>query len=165
MMIKETDAHQRKKEGIAEEYGIPASISATIIKDEKEISERSPSGDYSRKRKRDPDVDEAILKWSKQCRDQKISIPGPMICREAFDYARRIGHDYFQGGTGWMQGIKTKNRIIPRRISGGSAAVNSTLFVKTMPDKLFVLKNGSCLGDEFSVERVTVLFGCKCSWN
>lgn len=101
----------KPKKDIAAEYGIPASTLSTIIKNEEDILVRASSGQLENKRKREaefPDIEECVLKWFKQCRNNNVSIGGPILKEKADHFAKSLGHKDFRASNGWLENFKKR---------------------------------------------------------
>ena len=129
--VEVTEAADRKdksKEEIAKEFDIPVSTLSTILKKKDEILTRFRIGDCTRKRKREaelPSVEQATVKWLKQCRDGDVRISGPMLQEKAEIYAKTLGHDDFRGSNGCFQKFKQRNGIVFRKVCAESADVKN----------------------------------------
>ena len=81
-VIEAVDRKDKSKQKIAKEFDIPVSTLSTISKEKVEILTRFRIGYCTRKRKREaelPSVEQATVKWLKQCRDGDARIYGPML--------------------------------------------------------------------------------------
>lgn len=79
--VKEAGAKVNKGE-ISMRFGIPRSTLSTFLKNQNDLQLRTDCGDMSRKRKKGvahPDVENATLQFFKQCRNENISISGPIL--------------------------------------------------------------------------------------
>ncbi|XKL60063.1 hypothetical protein PGB90_001079 [Kerria lacca] len=85
-IIEDLEKSTLSKSNFAKSIGIPASTLSTILANKNNILERFKSGDSSRKRKRGAefeDVEEATVKWFKQCRNKKVTISGPILQKKS----------------------------------------------------------------------------------
>ena len=94
-VLEAVDRKDKSKQEILKEFDIPVSTLSTILKKD-EILTRFRTGDCSRKRKTEaelPSVEQATVKWLKQCRDGYARIFGPMLQEKAEIYAKTLEHD------------------------------------------------------------------------
>lgn len=141
-----------------------------------------------RKRKREieyADIDECVLQWFKQCRDNTVSLGGQIIKEKAQMFAEALGHKEFKASNGWLEKFKKRYEIAFYKASGESASVSDNvceswkkqlttllrdyephnifnadetgLFFKCLPDRTLAFKNEKCHGGKSSKERITIL--------
>lgn len=187
-IIDEVKSGEKRKKDIAEEYGIPASTLSTILKQEDILRKRMVAGNLNHKRVRKsefPEVEECLLKWFKQCRDQNISVGGPILKEKADAFAKSLGRDNFRASNGWLEKFKQRNDIVFRKVCGESASVDdnvckdwkeelktflkdyepknifnadeTALYYQCLPDKTLTFKNEKCHGGKNSKVRATLL--------
>lgn len=136
-----------------------------------------------------PDLEECLVKWFKQCRDQNVSVGGPILKEKAQAFAKSLGHGKFRASNGWLDNFKKRNNIVFRKLCGESASVNNdvcnewktklelllkdyepqdvfnadetALFYKCLPDETLTFKNEKCHGGKNSKERVTLLLAAN----
>lgn len=185
----------KKKIAIAKEFNIPPTTLATIIKNKDKYDETGGLSKFCKRAKTGEfaDVDEAVLKWLKQCRDKNLSIGGPILQEKAQHFAEQLGHNGFRASNGWLEKFKKRNDIVFKKVCGESASVDNTvcenwkeklpdivqgfhpddiynadetgLFFKCLPDKTMALKGDPCNGGKNSKDRITVLLGANASGN
>ncbi|KAJ8683936.1 hypothetical protein QAD02_019728 [Eretmocerus hayati] len=76
---------------------------------------RLRSGDCSCKRRRgpqDPDVDETTLKRFKPCRDNNVSLFGPLVRDKASFLAQSLGHPDIRASVGWLDNWKNDLELL-----------------------------------------------------
>lgn len=191
--IQEVEKGLKKKSEIAKDFGIPPNTLSTYLKNKEKIlnSVTKPS-DKDRKRARgpeNPDVDECVLKWFKQARDNNIPLSGTLVRAKAEEFATSLGKDEFKASTGWLDGFKDRNNISFKTVCGESASVDmpavntwktdllqliedrpakdifnvdeTGLFYRCTPDKTLAFKGQRCSGGKHSKERITLLVGAN----
>ena len=131
-------------------------------------------------------VENALLDWFKEKRNQNIPLSGPILLSKAEDLAQKLSDNSFKGNTGWLDRFKARHGIVCRAISGESAVVDTDtanewistklpaltksykpcdifnadetgLFYKLLPAKTLQFKGESCHGGKRSKERITLL--------
>ncbi|XP_046750601.1 tigger transposable element-derived protein 6-like [Diprion similis] len=191
-MIEIVKTGSKTKKDIAEEFGIPTSTLSTILKNEVDLMQKISADNLDRKRNKAtefPDLEECLIKWFKQCRDQNVSVGGPILKEKAEAFAKSLGHENFRASNGWLQKLKKRHNIAFRKLCGESASVNddvcsewktklklllkdyepqdvfnaddTALFYKCLPDKTLTFKNEKCRGGKHSKERVTLLLAAN----
>ena len=181
----------KKKKDIAADFCIPANTLSTILKNRVSILNNDTIGAVDLKRKRFQssryeDVDEALLKWFRGARDQKVPVSGPLLLSKAKEFAEKMGNHNFQGSAGWLARFKKRHKVTFRSVSGESASVSQDvvdewlsetlpqllqdysardifnadetgLFWRLLPDKTFSFKGDKCHGGKKSKERISLL--------
>lgn len=186
----------QKKTDVAKQFDIPLSTLSTIIKNEKDILKKVESGQsLSCKRQRIsefPGLEECLLKWFKQCRDENISISGPLLQEKAEIYSKSLGFSDFKASNGWLEKFKRRHDLVFKKVCGESASVNietchswinerlkgllsvyepenvfnadeTALFYKCLPDKTLAFRDEKCHGGKQSKERLTILLAANMS--
>ena len=155
-VIETVDRKDKSKQEIVKEFDIPISTLSTILKKKDEILTRFRIGDCTRKRKREaelPSVEQATVKWLKQCRDGDARISGPMLQEKAENYTKTLGHDDFRASNGWLQKYKQRNgAVMPDCRGVGESRIYSKR-AKKSPFAGFVPQSGI---------TGTALFSVKC---
>jgi len=180
-LIEEIDRGIKRKKVIASEFGIPPNTLSTIYKNRDKIRNKCSASDFvsdGRKRFKPclyDDIDEAMLKWIKSCRDKNLPVSGTIIREKALNFAKTLGHTEFSASSGWLHRFKIRHHIVQKAICGESAEVNledcedwrksvlpgllaeyapcdifnadeTGLFFKCLPDKTLCFKNEKCHG-------------------
>lgn len=127
--IREVEKGLKTKSSIAKEFGIPLNTLSTYLKNRDTIlSKLATCGGKSRKRARrpeNPDVDERVLKWFKQSREEKVPLSGLLIKAKAEEFALQLEKHNFKASNGWLDGFKERNGICFKTANGKSGNVNS----------------------------------------
>ena len=190
-VIQDVERGAKRKCDIAKEYGILPNTLSSFLKNKNTLMENwNKKNGKSRKRVRTADypaVDDCVLKWFKQTRDQNIPLSGPIIHAKAEEFAEGLGIRDFKASTGWFAGFNDRNAISFRNVCGESGSVSghlvdewhaelaktienyqpknifnvdeTGLFFKCLPNKTFSFKNEKCSGGKNSKERLTILIG------
>jgi transposase len=121
----------KTKKQIALDFGIPTSTLSTWIKNSDEIKKKYLSGEMSSQRKKCriakfPEVEEALLKWFKNARDQNIPLCGDTLKDQARFFATRFGisENEFDCSSGWLERFKVRHNITYKKVCGESKSVN-----------------------------------------
>lgn len=126
--IREVEKGLKTKSLIAKEFGIPLNTLSTYLKNRDAIlSKLATSGGKNRKRARrpeNPDVDECVLKWFKQSRENKVPLSGLLIKAKAEEFALQLEKHNFKASNGWLDGFKDRNGICFKTATGKSDSVN-----------------------------------------
>ena len=132
-----------------------------------------------------PQVQEALIKWIKQMRDNKVSLSGPVIKEKALIFARLLGIENFKASDGYIAGLKKRYLIEFRNEHGESFSVDQNvvekwksklsdlikdkqakdiynidetgLFWKLLPTKTFAFQSESRHGIKQIKDRITVV--------
>lgn len=96
-----------KLAAVAREFGISSSTASTIVKERHKIKLLADHYNIDPDRKRMRlgiyrDVDEAVHMWFRQMRMKNIPINGPMLQQKAREFAIQLGHQNFEGSSGWL---------------------------------------------------------------
>lgn len=190
-VIQDVERGTKRKCDIAKEYGILPNTLSSFLKNKNTIMENwNQKNRKCRKRVRTaeyPAVDDCVLKWFKQARDQVIPLSGTIIRAKAEEFAEKLDIRDFKASTGWFSGFKDRNAISFRNVCGESESVSSSLvdkwqvdlkkiienyqpknifnvdetglFFKCLPNKTFSFRNDKCSGGKNSKERITILVG------
>lgn len=97
----------QKLSAVAREFGISSSTASTIVKERHKIKMLADHYNIDPERKRMRlgiyrDVDEAVHMWFRQMRMKNIPINGPMLQQKAREFAVQLGHQNFEGSSGWL---------------------------------------------------------------
>ena len=92
---------------VARKFGISSSTASTIVKERQKIKLLSNHYNIDPDRKRMRlgiyrDVDEAVHVWFRQMKRKNIPINGPMLQQKAREFAVQLGHQNFEGSSGWL---------------------------------------------------------------
>ena len=184
--ILQAVARGGEKKDIALEFGIAPSTLSTFIGNKDAILANGSSKVKKRNKKVDfQELDNCVLKWLNQCRQNRISISGKDLQDKASVFANSLGRPDFKCSNGWLDKFKKRHDICFRKICGESGSVpekmcdewkeklkqilqkyraedvfnidESGLFFKCLPDSTLCFKNEKCLGGKRSKERVTVV--------
>lgn len=119
------------KKQIASDFGIPMSTLSTWLKYIVEIKKKYLSGEMGSQRKKFrtskfPEVEDALIKWFKNARDQNISVSGDLIREKARFFASRLGisDSVFECSSGWLERFKTHHNITFKTVCGESNSVD-----------------------------------------
>ena len=121
---------EKPKNEVAKIFNIPFSTLSTVLKNESKIREQFSNGDFNRKRKRNvefPDLEQAVITWFTQCRDNKINLSGVILRQKAEEFAKALGYNDFRASSGWLEKFKRRHDIVFRKICGESADVNADI--------------------------------------
>jgi len=121
----------KSKKQIASDFGIPMSTLSTWLKNKEEIKNKYLSGEMGSRRKKFrtskfPEVEDALIKWFKNARDQNISVSGDLIREKARFFASRLGisDSVFECSSGWLERFKTRHNITFKKVCGESKSVD-----------------------------------------
>jgi hypothetical protein len=177
---------------IVSKYSLKSKTNVSRIKEQKEVIEKAfESGESNSKRKilRRPkfsDIDEAVIKWLRDVRQQKISISGPLIKETAKEIAKDMRVEGFSASDGWLQKLRQRHDISYGSVVGESAGVDQNvvndwlsnrlpeiikdfdpknvwnadetgLFWRLQPNKTMRFRGETCSSGKLSKERITVL--------
>lgn len=81
---------EAKGKGILQKNMVPQSTLSTILKNQNSILQKS-SENLSHKRRRIvefPDIEECLIKWFKQCRENNVSLGGLILKEKALFFAK-----------------------------------------------------------------------------
>ncbi|XP_045208819.2 tigger transposable element-derived protein 4-like [Mercenaria mercenaria] len=180
------------KTKIAADFDIPQNTLSTWLKKAADIKESYLNGEYGPQRKRSghakfPEVEEAVLKWFKNARNENVPVSGPFLIHKANEFARALGMTDFNCSTGWLERFKERHGITFKKVCGESKSVDLTsdriqewndrlssilreyspenifnadetgLFYRALSDKTLEFKNVDCHGGKQSKERLTVM--------
>ena len=188
--ITEVEKGQKSKSAIAKEFNIPASTLSTWLKNADSIKKSYLKFGPKRKNNKTGSFDEienAILKWFSNAREQGAPISGPVLLKKANDFAEMLGITNFKASTGWLERFKERNGITFKKVCGESKSVDKTstdmtewgnrlrqlldqyspddiynadetgVFYRLLPDKTLEFKNVDCHGGKKSKERLTAM--------
>ena len=184
-----------KQTHISEQFSLPKSTVNTIWKNRETLKRQFESSEYSNDSKRfrpanHKDVDEALLQWFKQARNNGIPVNGPLLLAKADALAAALNDVSFKATTGFIDRWKTRHGITFKKICGEERSVSpqdtekwlnitlpqllgrfspedvynldeTGLFYKLKPDKTLEFKGHKCSGGKKSKERLTVLVGAS----
>jgi hypothetical protein len=168
----------------------------SILSKRKEI-EAAVDGGIPTKRKKltsaqNLKVDEGVLMWLKQARQQNLPVGGDLLKEKAKNLAELLGVSNFSASEGWLDRFKQRHSITFKSVQGEAGAVNlqpllewqqqvlkplisqysendifnmdeTGLFWKLLPNKTMSLKGERCTGGKRSKERITLLVGANMS--
>ena len=124
-VLMEVEKDSSSKKQIANHYGLAQSTLSTWLKKADGIKNAFLNGDFSAKRKKlptagDPEVEEALLKWSKTARDHNIPLSGPFMMQHARELAEKLGvpAGEFKCSNGWLDRFKDRHGISFKHIPG-----------------------------------------------
>jgi len=102
----------KKKTEIAAYFKIPTSTLSTLIKNRETIEKNYDNGNSKKLKIRNsayPKIEECVLKWFVQCRDQNIPVSGLMLQQKAEDFAKELDlNSEFKASNGWLENLKKK---------------------------------------------------------
>lgn len=120
----------KTKKQIASDFGIPMSTLSTWLKKSEEIKQKYLSGEMGSQRKKYrtakfPEVEDALLKWFKNAREQNVAISGELMREKAKFFATSLGiaENAFECSSGWLERFKGRHNIAFKKICGESKSV------------------------------------------
>ena len=105
------NAPPSKKKDIASDFGIPANLLSTFLKNRMSTLRNDNVGVVDLEKKdfdpasRYENVDES-LKWSRKARDQKVPVSGPLLLSKAKEFGEKLGNHNLQCSAGWRACFK-----------------------------------------------------------
>ena len=196
--ISEVEKGQKSKSAIAKEFNIPASTLSTWLKNATSIKESYHK--FGPKRKNSKvgsfdDVENAILKWFSNVREQNVPVSGPILLAKAEEFSQKLEIENFKASTGWLERFKERNGITFKKVCGEAKSVDMTstdmtewgqrlsrlleqyspddiynadetgMFYRLLPDKTLEYKKVDCHGGKKSKERLTAMVCANMSGN
>ena len=118
-----------KQTHISEQLSLPKTTVNTIWKNRETLKRQFESSEYSNDSKRfrpanHKDVDEALLQWFKQVRNNGIPVNGPLLLAKADVLAAALHDDSFKATTGFIDQWKTRHGITFKKICGEERSVS-----------------------------------------
>lgn len=167
-----------------------ASTLSTILKQKDHLTTLTPYSSRIRQRKCEyPDLEECLMAWFTQCRQNNTPIAGPILKEKARLFATNLGITNFQASEGWLEKFKKRHDLTFKKVCGDSASVDPSisldwknelisllvdyhardifnvdetgLFYKCLPDRTLTFKNEKCHGGKNSKERITVMLAAN----
>ncbi|KAL7298934.1 hypothetical protein TKK_0008035 [Trichogramma kaykai] len=108
-LIKELEKGQLSKKEVATKFDIKLSTLSGILKNKENVLNAFEIENANRERKRGAeydDIEEALILWFEQARQNDIPISGPIIQEKALSYAKLFNNDQFQASDGWLNNFK-----------------------------------------------------------
>lgn len=185
-----------KQSDICRELKLNKSTIATIWKKKEEILENFEHLNSSIKKVKKPanrEVDQSLLKWFSQQRNNNVTVSGAVLQTKAEDFGNKLlTNSESTISRSWIERFKKRHNITSGKIVGEAAAVNinivndwlqnswplikenfkdddifnadeTGLFYKLTPDKTLRFKGETCSGGKMSKERITVLVAANLS--
>lgn len=178
------------KKDVAKQFNILPSTLSMILRNKDRITGSVSSGERKRSRQGEfPHLEEALVKWIRQCRGQNIPVGGFMLKEKAKSFAQTLRIEGFAASEGWLSNFKNRHGITFKKICGESASVDNSLcsewidklnqslngvdprnifntdetglFYKCLPDRTLTFKDEKCHGGKLSKDRITVLLACN----
>ncbi|GFU19302.1 tigger transposable element-derived protein 6 [Trichonephila clavipes] len=173
-----------RKVDVAKAFEIPLSSLSTILKNK----EKTLSASSSRVRKRVskgnfPRLEQCLVSWMRQCREQNIPMGGSLLKEKAKAFAKELGID-FLASEGWLTNFKKRNEIVFKKMCGESSSVDfnvcskwqnslsdlikkyeprnifntdeTGLCFKCLPEKTFTFKKEKFHGRKHRKEKLTI---------
>jgi hypothetical protein len=117
---------------VAKGLNIPSSTLATIVSHREAIEEQAQSGcSLKRKTSRRPkfeDLEEFLLEFFNECRQNNIPVSGPVLLHKAEEIALKLGIDAdFKASKGWLDKFKKRHNIGSVKICGEENAVDTSV--------------------------------------
>jgi hypothetical protein len=188
-VIAAVEAGEKKKD-VALRFGIPASTLSTILKQKDHLTTLTPYSSRIRQKKCEyPDLEECLMAWFTQSRQNNIPISGPILKEKSKLFATNLGITNFQASEGWLEKFKKRHDLTFKKVCGESASVDQCisqdwknelinllvdydardifnadetgLFYKCLPDRTLTFKNEKCHGGKNSKERITVMLAAN----
>lgn len=183
-----------KKSDVGRRLGLGPSTVATIWKNKEAILQAELQGVSSKKLRKPKfeDLDQAMLSWFNNQRQNNVPISGPILKAKAEKFAEQLGITDFKGSEGWLGKFKHRHNITYGKMNGEAQDVDMNvtndwinkvwpklrdkyspsdifnadetgLFFKMTPDKTFKFKGEKCMGGKLSKERITILVAANMS--
>ncbi|XP_039755819.1 tigger transposable element-derived protein 4-like [Pararge aegeria] len=137
-----------KKSDVGRRFELSQSTVATIWKNQITIQQAALEGNLSKKLRKPKfeDLDQAMLSWFNNQRQNNVPISGPIVKAKAEKFANQLGIIDFKA---------SEEDIFNADETG--------LFFKLTPDKTLKFKGEKCVGGKLSKERITVLVAANMS--
>ncbi|XP_053146016.1 uncharacterized protein LOC128342591 isoform X2 [Hemicordylus capensis] len=104
---------------LAKHLGLPKSTVSDLLRKQNQLwDEWQQNANPERKRKRkgkDADVEDALLRWFEAARASDVLISGPVLAQKARQIAEALGRPEFNPSDGWLQRWKWRNNISFRK--------------------------------------------------
>ncbi|XP_060875867.1 tigger transposable element-derived protein 6-like [Metopolophium dirhodum] len=114
-----------KKKDVALRFGIPASTLSTILKQKDHLTTLTPYSSQIRQKKCEyPDLEECLMAWFTQSRQNDIPISGPILKEKSKLFATNLGITNFQASEGWLEKFKKRHDLTFKKVCGESASVD-----------------------------------------
>ncbi|CAH0718928.1 unnamed protein product, partial [Brenthis ino] len=183
-----------KKSDVGRRFELSQSTVATIWKNQKTILQAALEGNLSKKLRKPKfeDLDQAMLSWFNNQRQNNVPISGPIVKAKAEKFANQLGIIDFKASEGWLGKFKHRHQITYGKMNGEARDVDMNvtnnwistvwpnlkmkyspedifnadetgLFFKLTPDKTLKFKGEKCVGGKLSKERITVLVAANMS--
>ncbi|XP_069354655.1 tigger transposable element-derived protein 4-like [Maniola hyperantus] len=177
-----------KKSAVGRRLGLSASTVATIWKNKEKILQAELEGKCPKKLRKPKfeDLDQAMLTWFNNQRQNNEPISGPNIKAQAEKLAEQLGITDFKASEGWLGKFKHRHNISFSKINEEARDVdinvtkdwvnkvwpklrdsyapndifnaNETgIFFNMAPDQTLKFKGEKCVGGKLFKERITVL--------
>ena len=169
------------KEILSKKDAIEATIRAGIPSKRKKLKPAKHS-----------ELDEGVLVWLKQAREQNLPVGGHLIKEKALKLAELMHIPDFIASEGWLDNFKKRNGITFKTVQGEAGAVDlqpffewqqqvfhpllrqfstedvfnldeTGLFWRLLPNKTMSFKGERCTGEKKSKHRITLLAGVNMS--
>ena len=176
---------------LAKELEISRTSLLTILKNKEKIIEDFEAGCSTKAKRKSKhnfeEVDEPLVKWFRQARDEKIPVSGEMLLLKAQEYAEVCSCENPKtSNMSWINRWKWRKDSVCKKLHGEAESVDQNgidewqtnclpallkqfkaedifnadetgLFYRCLPDRTHVFKNDKCAGGKLSKERLTVL--------
>ena len=183
-----------KKSDVGRRFELSQSTVATIWKNQKTILQAALEGNSSKKLRKPKfeDLDQAMLSWFNNQRQNNVPISGPIVKAKAEKFANQLGIIDFKASEGWLGKFKHRHQITYGKMNGEARDVDinvtnnwistvwpklkmkyspedifnadeTGLFFKLTPDKTLKFRGEKCVGGKLSKERITVLVAANMS--
>jgi len=108
-----------KKKDIALRFGIPGSTLSTILKQNDHLTTLIPYSSWIRQKKCEyHDLEEGLMAWFTQCRQNNIPISGPILKEKFKLFATNLGITNFQASEGWLEKFKKRHDLFFKKVCG-----------------------------------------------
>lgn len=184
---------RRPQLAVTKEYQLSKQTVSDYVKNRTKILTAFENSHKSQKNDRKgvhPAFEEALQLWLKGVLAKNLPVSGDLLKEKAESFTVRMGIEDFKFTDRWLRGFKKRHRILLKKVSGESGAVDQTivsdyrvtklqallreytpsdmfncdetgLFFKMLPDRTLSSSGESCASGKLSKEHVTVMVGAN----
>lgn len=157
MIVAAVDDGEKKKD-VAERFGIPPSTLSTILKNRDKLPVVS-NGKMRCRSVEFPEIENSVLQWFRQCRQENIPVSGPLIKEKAKKFAANFGIVDFKASDGWLHKFKKRHVIGQQKMSGESGAVDNNV-CEEWKERLCELLTDYTPQNIFSADETGLFYKC-----